>query len=118
MERRLKNARHDLAHLQATLRLFNLKDADTLPVYMGLRRIFTHGEITRLALGALRAAPDGLDTRELALAVMSAKGLDTEDRVFRVSLAQSIVTLLGRLELKRVVRCDGKRRGVKLWRVA
>ena len=34
MEKRLQSARHDLAHLQATLRLFRRGD-DTEPVYMG-----------------------------------------------------------------------------------
>ncbi len=115
METRVENARHDLAHLQATLRLFRRCD-DTAPVYMGLTRIFRRGEVTGLALEALRASPDGLDTRELARAVMTAKGLDVEDRVFRKSLAQSIVTLLGRLERRGRVRCEGKRRGVKVWR--
>ena len=42
MEKRLENARHDLAHLQATLRLFRRGD-DTAPVYMGLTRIFRRG---------------------------------------------------------------------------
>lgn len=37
---------------------------------------------------ALRAAPDGLDTRELAKAVMRAKGLDVDERVFRKSPAK------------------------------
>ena len=64
---------------------------------------------------ALRSAPDGLDTRELAKAVMRAKGLDVDERVFRNSLTQSVVTLFGRLERKGVVRCVGKRKGVKVW---
>ena len=85
------------------------------PVYMGLTRIFKRGEITALGLEALRASPDGLHTRELATAIMRAKGLDVEERVFRISLTQSVVTLFGRLERKRVVRCVARRKGVKVW---
>lgn len=76
IKKRVQAARHDLAHLQATLRLFR-RDDDTGPVYIGLTRIFRRGEITGLSLAALRGSPVGLDTRELARAVMEAKGLDT-----------------------------------------
>ena len=114
-EAKVAIARQDLAHLQATLQLFRRNEVDVNPVYMGLTRIFRRGEITGLALEALRSASDGLDTRELAKAVMRAKGLDVDERVFRKSLTQSVVTLFGRLERKGVVRCVGSRRGVKVW---
>ena len=118
LEARTENARRDLAHLQATLQLFRRGEVDLNPVYMGLTRIFKRGEITGLALAALRASPAGLDTRELAVAVMAAKGLDVDERVFRITLAQSIVTLFGRLEKRGQVRCEGKRKGVKVWRAS
>ena len=41
--------------------------------------------------------------------------LDVDERVFRNSLTQSIVTLFGRLEKRGQVRCEGMRNGVKLW---
>lgn len=94
---------------------FRRNEVDVNPVYMGLTRIFKRGEITALGLEALRASPDGLHTRELATAIMRAKGLDVEERVFRISLTQSVVTLFGRLERKRVVRCVARRKGVKVW---
>lgn len=116
-EAKLYNARQDLAHLQATLQLFRRGEDMPHPVYMGLSRIFRRGEITSLGLEALRSAPDGLDTRELATAIMRAKGLDVDERVFRISLTQSVVTLFGRLERKRVVACVERQRGVNVWRV-
>ena len=100
--------------MQATLQLFRRNEVDLNPVYMGLTRLFRRGEITGLALEALRAAPDGLDTRELATAVMRAKGFDVDERVFRNSLTQSVVTLFGRPEQKGVVRCVERWKGVKV----
>ena len=77
--------------------------------------IFKRGTFRAREWEALRAAPDGLDTRELATAIMRAKGLDVDERVFRISLGQSVVTLFGRLERKGVVRCVARRKGVKVW---
>jgi hypothetical protein len=42
-------------------------------VHMGLHRLFTRGELLALCLEALKDSPDGLDTRELAFAVVRAK---------------------------------------------
>ena len=79
--------------------------------------IFKRGTFRALKWQALRVAPDGLDRREIATAVMRAKGLELNKRVFRISLAQNVVTLFGRLERKRVVRCVARRKGVKVWQV-
>jgi hypothetical protein len=47
---------------------------------------------------------------------MRAKEPDVDERVFRLSLTQSVVTLFGRLERKRVVACVARRKSVKVWR--
>jgi hypothetical protein len=61
---------------------------------MGVHRLFKRGEIWSIVKPALEAAPAGLDTRELAAAVVQAKGLDVNDRVFRSTVALSIVKRL------------------------
>jgi len=76
-EKRLAQARADLAHVNSTIRLFQTKRDETtqFPVYVKLSKLFHRGELTGLCADALHAAPDGaLDTRELAAAVMTAKG--------------------------------------------
>lgn len=48
---------------------------------MDLNRIFKRFEIGRLCHEALAVVPEGLDTRELALAVIRARGVDEADAV-------------------------------------
>lgn len=75
-ERKLRLAQKDLAHVNATLRLFAATgEPEEFPPYMDLTRVFKRGETTAICLRALeREGP--LDTRELTLRVMKAKGLD------------------------------------------
>lgn len=115
-QRAIDAARKDLAHVNATLRLFKVGDAPpTFPVHMGLARLFEYGEVFALCRQALEAAGKPLDTRELARAVAAAKGLDGEDKVLRQALALSIVNALTRQEKRGAVRREGKRAGVVVW---
>lgn len=119
MERRINAARIDLAHVNATLRLFEINgEPQEFPAHMGLARIFKYGEVFQLCRVALAEAPDCMDTRELAYAVAKAKGLDYEDRVLLSSLALSIVNALRRQERRGGVRGLGKRKGVRVWTIS
>ena len=118
-ERRLNQAQADLAHVNATLRLFACTD-DPLdfPPYLDLTRVFRRGETTALCIAALKAEGP-LDTRELTQRVMAAKGLDTSDRVLVKAVALRIVQTL-RMRSTRSGDIDGtfRRKGVCLWRVS
>jgi hypothetical protein len=88
-ERKIKEAQADLAHVMASLRLFELSgDPSEFPAYIDLNRTLRRGEITHACMGALKAEGP-LDTRELTSRVMAAKGLNRDDRV----LAQAISSL-------------------------
>lgn len=115
-EKKLAQARADLAHVNATLRMFESPDARTeFPVYVDTLRLFKRGEIVTICKKAL-AEEGPLDTRELALRVIRAKGLDEGDRVLRTSITYRIVQAM-RLQLKRgKVESPEKRSGVRLWR--
>ncbi len=121
-EKRLAQARADLAHVNATIRLFETqRDATTqFPAYIKLNRLFRRGELTSLCTDALHAAPEGtLDTRELAAAVMNAKGWDGADKALSVSVARNVVhTLDEARRRKRGFEKVGKRDGVNVWRVS
>jgi hypothetical protein len=65
----------------------------------------------------LANAPDGLDTRELAAIVVQAKGIDPNDKVFRNTVALSIVHILRMRHKRGQVRDGGKRKGVRIWRL-
>lgn len=115
-EKKTETLRRDLAHINATLRLFELNGAhEVFPVHMDLSRLFKRFEIGRLCHDALAAAPDGLDTRELALAVIRAKGMDEGDAVLRKAVGYRIVQALRMQELRGRVRGVGKRKGVRVW---
>lgn len=77
--------------------------------------MFRPREIGKLCHAAL-AQESPLDTRELALRVMRAKGMDESDKVLRSSVAHRVVQALS-MQLKRgQIASPCKRDGVRLWR--
>lgn len=116
-EKHIADARADLSHINATLRLFEVGGEQTqFPVHMGLARLFKRGELFALCKAALESAPEGLDTRQLALSVVRAKGLDATDKVLRQSVAYSIVNVMRRQAGRGTVIMGDKRRGVRVWK--
>lgn len=117
-EAKLREARADLAHVLATLRLFEASGEpfDFSP-YMDLNRLFYRGETTALCMAALKAEGP-LDTRELTQRVMVAKGLDAADKVLFQAIALRVVQTL-RVRAKRRKGIDGslRRRGVCVWQL-
>jgi hypothetical protein len=114
-ENKIRAAQHDLAHVVASLRLFELTgDPSEFPPYIDLNRLLRRGETTRICMAAL-AKEGPLDTRELTQRVMAAKGLNDGDKVLARAIALRIVQTL---RLKRT-KLDGreKRKGVSVWRL-
>jgi hypothetical protein len=90
-ERKIKEAQHDLVHVVASLRLFELTgDPSEFPPYIDLNRLLRRGETTKICLATL-AAEGPLDTRELAQRVMCTKGLNPGDKVLGQAIALRIV---------------------------
>lgn len=116
-EKKLEAARHDLAHVNATLRLFQIEgERLEFPVYMDTLRLFRRGEIVTICKEAL-AKEGPLDTRELGLHVIRAKGLDEGDEVLRRSVVYRITQALT-LQWKRGrIESEGKRKGVRIWSI-
>lgn len=93
-EKKIEAAKLDLAHVNATLRLFESPDERTeFPVYVDTLRLFRRGEIVSICKKAL-AEEGPLDTRELALRVIRHKRLDEADTVLRTSITYRIVHAL------------------------
>src|SRR5579872_7404606 len=89
-EKKIKDAQADLAHVAASLRLFELTgDPSEFPAYIDLNRLLRRGETTKICIAALMAEGP-LDTRELAQRVMQAKGLNGGDKVLAQSIALRI----------------------------
>jgi len=82
-ERLLRKAQHDLAHVNASLRLFEATgEAADLPPYVDLNRVLKRGETTKICMDAL-AVEGPLDTRQLALRVIRPKGLSESAVLWR-----------------------------------
>ena len=116
-ERLLREAQHDLAHVNASLRLFEATgEAADLPPYVDLNRVLKRGETTKICMDAL-AAEGQLDTRQLALRIIRAKGLTESDKVLAQSIALRVVQTLRMRARRNKVDCVTKTKGVCVWRI-
>jgi hypothetical protein len=116
-EAKIETAKRDLAAVNATLRLFQLT-GETLqfPAYVDLGRLWRRGEIVTVCREAL-AAEGPLDTRELAVRVLRAKGLDESDKVMRQTIAFRVVQALSIAAKRGRFVSEGKRKGVRVWSI-
>lgn len=114
-ERRLEEARHDLAHVNACITVFAADGppGEAMP-YHDLGRLFRRGEIGKLCKAALEAQGP-LDTRELALHVIRTKGMEEGDRQLRLALAYRVVQVMTVNWKRGLVDSPGKRNNVRLW---
>jgi hypothetical protein len=115
-ERQLEQARADLAHVMAAIRIFeasgNPKD---IPKYIDIHHLFRRGETWALCKAAL-ASNGSMTTKELALELMKAKILETGDKVLARALGMKLVNSQRKQELRGQLVCEGKRKGVSVWR--
>jgi len=117
LEADIEQARADLAHVNATLHLFEAPGAgEAFPMHYNLDRLFKRREIGELCHQALANGP--MDTRQLAEWVIEAKGFPAPDRHLRTSIAYRIVQAL-RMQEKRGIGIQraGKRGNSIIWRL-
>ena len=109
----------DLAYVLGMLALFEASgEFSELGAHVSIVRLFKRREMFGICREALTQAPGGLDTRELALAVIRAKGLDEADAVMRKAVALSIINVMYGQTKRGKVASGGKRRGVRVWWLA
>jgi hypothetical protein len=115
-ERCLDQARADLTHLTAAIAIFAAKGGDeSLPAYSDLHRLFRYGEVFKLCQQALASGPK--TTRELAVYVANAKGLDGGDVVMRKVIGSKLIHSLRIREKQGQLVLEGKRKGVSVWKL-
>jgi hypothetical protein len=115
-ERRLAQARSDLAHVEACVRLFAASDKPSdIARYIDTYRLFKRGEPWAICAAALASGPK--DTKELAIALLKAKGMDTGDAVLAKGLTNRLIHTLRMQQERGRVQRDGKRRGVIVWKL-
>lgn len=115
LEKQIDTAKRDLSAINATIRIFEVNgEPSEFPAYVEIHRLFKRGEMTAICRAAL-AQEGPLDTRELALRVIRAKGLDEGDKALRQTIALRIVQALRISEKRSMVRGVGRRSGVRMW---
>lgn len=115
-ERRLAQARADLASVTACIRLFDTSDTTPcrIPAYADIHRLFKHRELGGLCHQAL-AKKGPQDTRELALFAMEAKGLDTGDTALVAGVTSRVIHALRMQHKRGKLTKQGKRDGRIVW---
>jgi hypothetical protein len=115
-EKQLAQARSDLSHVDATMRIFAAsgRPAD-IARYVDTYRLFKRGEPWAICQAALGSGPK--DTRELSLELMRAKGMDTADTVLAKGLTNRLIHSLRMQEGRGRVRREWKRKGVTVWQL-
>jgi hypothetical protein len=115
-EKRLEQAKSDLAHVCAVLRLFEASGrGQDLSRYMDSYRLFKRGEPWAICAAALVNGP--LSTKDLALELMKAKGMDLKDAVLAKTLGHRLIHSLRMQEQRKKVCREGKRHGVAVWKL-
>jgi hypothetical protein len=113
-ERLLGQARADLAHIEAAISIFEASgDPKGFPAYVDVHHLFKRGEQTKLCLTALAEGP--LTTRQLALYIMKAKGLDQGDKVLAKSIGGRLIHALGMLRKQGRLVAKGRVKAAMLW---
>jgi hypothetical protein len=117
LEERTRQARADLAHIDATLRLF---DPD---VKIGAIRAkqpakarsgpFAPGEISKRCREALRDAKEPLAAETIVRAAMADKGLPVDDKAMRIAMIRSFLWALHRLHVEGQVQKVGHGLGAR-----
>lgn len=109
-----------LASVEATIRMF-VPDAP-LPRLRQRRpphpHAAYHGGLSRPIVEALRGAPSGINTRNLAFLVLKARGLPTDDKAFVTSMKQRVAGSLRQLRERGVVASEARGDGQTWWRIA
>ncbi|MEO1723605.1 MAG: hypothetical protein AAFR84_14510 [Pseudomonadota bacterium] len=112
-EAQIAAAKHDLAHVNATIRLFTEPEKQRAR-YMVSHGFFKKGEIADLC--ARHLAADGeMTTRALAERVMVERKLDSSDTTRRNSVVFKVVQALRHAKRRRLVRMVEKRKGMCVW---
>lgn len=108
-EKRLAQARADLANVEATIAIFEAAGT--------VQRLFKRGEAIAICKTALRQGP--LKTRQLVAHIMEAKGMDTADAALAKAITSRLINSLGQHRRRGVIiGIGGKAKRASLWHLS
>ncbi|ETX09397.1 hypothetical protein OCH239_04505 [Roseivivax halodurans JCM 10272] len=112
-EAQIAHAKHDLAHVNATIELFASPERQRAR-YMVSHGFFKKGEVADICVRHLDV--DGeMTTRELAERVMVERNLEVSDTALRNSVVFKVVQALRHAKRRKLVRMVEKRKGMCVW---
>jgi hypothetical protein len=116
-EKRLAQARADLAHIDAAIAIFATSgDALAVTPYVDIHRLFKRGEMVAICRGALKTGPK--NTRELSALILEAKGLNAGDRVLAKAISYKLIHALRiQARMGKIVGL-GRHKAARIWRLA
>ena len=112
-EAQIAHAKHDLAHVNATIELFVAPERQRAH-YIVSHGFFRKGEIAEICVQYLSAGVE-MTTRELAEQVMVERDLEITDTALRNSVVFKVVQALRHAKRRKLVRMVEKRRGMCVW---
>lgn len=117
LEKKVKRMRANLAHIDATIRVFAPDlNPDSIPPKRRYRRsrYFAKGELSRRCLDMLRvAAGVPIAATEIARAAMANKGMSVDDTAQLQGVTEMVLLSLGRLRRRGAVTKTGTSRDAK-----
>ena len=115
-EAKIEAARVDLAAIDRSIRLFDPNaERDDVTAYFELGKLWKRGEIVAVCRDVLQHEGP-LNTRQLAVRVAKAKGIDDQDATLIKLLTFRITRTLSNAMKRELVRDGGRERGIRLWR--
>ena len=112
-EAQIARAKHDLAHVNATIELFAAPERQRAR-YIVSHGFFKKGEVADIC-GRHLSADGEMTTRELAERVMAERDLDIADTALRNSVVFKVVQALRHAKRRKLVRMVEKRKGMCVW---
>ena len=116
----INQARADLLHIDATLRIFGYaEDPGTIPAKRSVTaNLFGRGELQRTIFDLLRSAPDGMTCAALSEAIIEREGWQAGDRVLRMSLANKVGGVLLKQSRRGAVAAEKPDGWENVWRLS
>ena len=112
-EAQIAHAKHDLAHVNATIELFAAPERQRAR-YIVSHGFFKKGEIAEICVQHLGDGAE-MTTRELAERVMIERNLEITDTALRNSVVFAVVQALRHAKRRKLVRMVEKRQGMCVW---
>lgn len=119
LEDRIGQARADLLHVVAVVRLYDPTAVEGRPAtaYHGATKAIGRSDVFALCKAALEASAEPLDTRQLARHVITAEGWDGDDRRLAVAIGHKVGAAMGRCVRRGTAQKVGERDRAALWRL-